>query len=143
MSSPIYDSEIFSLEYFQSADVSRITLKPEFKIEQWVAVDAAFQTKLKIGRLIWELNLRQIDLLDFQFYGFIIGMNTMISSRNGVLSVYVETNSGLARKSRKTRLNLILEMIELAPDEKLPKPDKSGNPRPAQLRPPADETSDV
>jgi anti-anti-sigma regulatory factor len=91
----------------------QVSLKEGFDLSRWGDLETFYRKEIKAGCLNWSLDLSRLEQVSSPMLGMLVGLNTMLSTRGGVLRAIVRRGSRLAQLLTICKLNLIIQIKEI------------------------------
>lgn len=99
--------------YQQSFDpgdgVMRLRLLRAFNETHWDQIFTDYRKAIEGGRIRWEIDLRELELVTSMFIGMLIALSTSVRANAGELSIIVRESSPVANQLRFARVDRVLD----------------------------------
>lgn len=89
----------------------RVTLEKQFNNEQFELLIKFYQERLAGGVINWDLDMRQLEMINSMMLGMLVAFNASVSSRGGRLRMILKKASKVAELIIITKLDRIINVI--------------------------------
>ena len=103
----------FDLRVYENSQTIEVILQSHFGVDHWQQLENYYREQIGKGKVNWDLDLRNLGFLSSLLIGLIIGLNTILISRQGMLRLIIPKGSHLAEIFRIARLNRVLAILEV------------------------------
>ena len=104
---------LFKTSYLERPPRVRVTLYPDFKVEDWKNFEIFYRESIHEGTIVWEVDIHQLLTINSLMLGLLIGLNTILIGRGGSLTLIVQTDSKLAQLLYSARIDRIIEIQKI------------------------------
>ena len=102
----------YKVQTISSARIGQLSLLPEFRTEDWDDVCATIDDKISRGYLTWDVDLRQLTLINSIILGYLVELNGRLIGARGSLRLILEKDSKLLQLIALSKIHLIVPIHE-------------------------------
>ncbi len=103
----------FTTRKGRSASHLHVSLTSAFNADAWKEFEAFYRDRIRDGCIHWDLDLREVTFFNNVMLGMLIGLNTILTTRDGSLRIVVRAKSPLSQLFSLSRIDRIMSVNEI------------------------------
>ena len=91
-----------------------VSLSSAFNADAWKEFEDFYREQIRAGCIHWDLDLCQVTFFNNVMLGMLVGLNTILTTREGSLRIVVRSKSPLSQLFSLSRIDRIMSVNEVS-----------------------------